>query len=102
MDTDICWWCGNGRQNREHLFKECTAWAKEIRELWAAVGGASGGRSEVRGGRLKSGKGFGFRVGQARARPNNTSIRGLLSDYRYMEAALDFLGAARVGGSYLI
>ena len=29
-DTDICWWCNRGRQSREHLFKECTAWTKEM------------------------------------------------------------------------
>ena len=34
VNTDACWWCDKGRQSREHLFKECTAWTKEIRELW--------------------------------------------------------------------
>lgn len=24
-DSDECWWCGTGRQSREHLFKECVA-----------------------------------------------------------------------------
>ena len=25
LDSDMCWWCGGGRQSREHLFKECSA-----------------------------------------------------------------------------
>ena len=25
-ESDICWWCGKGRQSREHLPKECAAW----------------------------------------------------------------------------
>ena len=76
-------------QSREHLFKECTTWTKEIRELWSAVGEASGRREEAKD-RYKSRKGFGYRVRQARARPRNTSIRGLLSDDRYTEAVLAF------------
>lgn len=40
-ETDKCWWCGRGRQSREHLFKECPTWKKEIRELWNKVGDAS-------------------------------------------------------------
>ena len=74
--------------------KECTAWKREIRELWAAVGEASGGRT---GDPLKSKKGFGYRVRQARARPSKTSIRDLLSNDRYTGAVLAFLEATRVG-----
>ena len=85
-------WCNKGRQSGERLFKECTAWTKEIRELWTAVGEASGGRAH----HFKSRKGFGYRVRQARARPSNTSIRDLLSDDRFTEAVLMFLGATRV------
>ena len=95
-DTDICWWCGRGRQSRGHLFIECTAWTKEIREMWAAVGEASRECSDVRD-RFKSRKGCGLRVRQARARPSNTSIRDLLSDNRCTEAVLVFLGAKTVG-----
>ena len=69
---------------------------KEIRELWTAVGRASG-RGEATGDPFKSGKGFGFRVRQARARPSNTSIRDLLADERYTEAVLRFLEATNVG-----
>ena len=41
-ETDTCWWCNGGRQSREHLFKECLTWKREIGELWTAVGEASG------------------------------------------------------------
>ena len=92
-DTDVCWWCNEGRQSREHLFKECTAWTKEIQEHWAAVGAASGGRSGIGGSQHMGRKGFGYRVREARARPSNTSIRNLLSDDRYTEAVWSFLGA---------
>ena len=36
VDSDMCWWCSKCRQNREHLFKECLTWKKEIRlyETW--------------------------------------------------------------------
>ena len=61
------------------------------------VGEASGGREKVWAGRFRSRKGVGFRVRQARARPSNTSIRDLLSDYRCTEAVLVFLEATRVG-----
>ena len=40
IDIDVCWWCNKGGQSREHFFKECTTWAREIK----AVGEASGGR----------------------------------------------------------
>ena len=41
-DSDKCWRCEKGRRSREHLFKECSAWMAEIRELWTAAGKASG------------------------------------------------------------
>ena len=97
-DRGIFWRCDKERQCREHLFKECTEWTREIRDLWTAVGQASGERLETSGDKLKSRKGLGFRVRQARARPSNTTIRDLLLDDRYTEAVLAFLGAARVGG----
>ena len=75
-----------------------TAWTKRQQS------GGPRGDAEVRGGRFRSRKGVGsrvrqararpstFRVRQARARPSNTSIRDLLSDDRYTEAVLAFLG----------
>ena len=48
-DTDRCWWCEKGRQSREHLFKKCRTWEKEIRMLWKAVGEASGRRGRQDG-----------------------------------------------------
>ena len=42
IETDICWWCGSGRQNREHCFKECITWRPEIKGLWKSVGEVSG------------------------------------------------------------
>ena len=37
IGPDVCWWCGSGRQTREHLFKECLAWKREIKELWEEI-----------------------------------------------------------------
>ena len=100
-EDDSCWWCGGGRQSREHLFKECTTWKKEIMELWEEVGKISGKRKETGkekdGGAYKSRKGFGFHVRQARARPSNTTVRELLSNERYTSAVLDFLSKTKVG-----
>ena len=46
IETDICWWCGTGRQTRGHLFGECLTWKEEIKKLWKEVGGAtSSGRA---------------------------------------------------------
>ena len=96
VDTDRCWWCDSGRQSRDHLFKECRRWENEIGELWTKVGRISGKREEGNG-PFRSRKGFGFHVRQARARPSNTTVRKLLSDSRYTEAVLEFLGKTRVG-----
>ena len=51
IDTDRCWWCEEGRQSRDHLFKECKTWKDAIRELWETVGNISGkkNREEVIG-----------------------------------------------------
>ena len=46
IDSDRCWWCNRGRQSRDHLFKECTTWKKEITELWNEVGRISGRRGK--------------------------------------------------------
>ena len=37
-ESDVCWWCGSGKQTREHLLKERIPWRKEIRTLWKEVG----------------------------------------------------------------
>ena len=96
-DTDICWWCNRGRQSREqHLFKECSSWKREIRELWNTVGELSG-RREQTGGPLKSREGFGYRVRKARARPSNTSVRDLLSSEQYTGATSRLPENTRVG-----
>ena len=99
IDTDRCWWCDRGRQSREHLFKECGAWKDGVRELWETVGNISGGRDEGGGvdRPFKSRKGFGFHVRQARAGPSNTTVREPLSNERYTDAVLSFLGKTRVG-----
>ena len=49
------------------------------------------------GGPFKSRKGFGFHVRKARVRPSNTTVRELMSDERYREEVLAFLGKTRVG-----
>ena len=58
-------------------------------------------RKKGQGGRkgpaLKRRRGFGFHVRQARARPSNTTVGDLLSNERYTEAVLEFLGKTRVG-----
>lgn len=96
IDTGQCWWCDSKEISREHLFKECAHWKKEIRQLWTEVGEASGKRHEDQA-RFKSGKGFGYGVKSARARPSNASIREFLSSDMYTEAALSFLRTTRVG-----
>ena len=82
--------------SRDHLFKECKRWEKEIKELWDTVGRVRGKR-EGSDGPFKSRRGFGFHVRQARARPSNTTVRELLSNSRYTEAVLTFLERTRVG-----
>ena len=95
IESDLCWWCGSGRQSREHLFKECLTWKKEIRELWKKVAEQSG-VVRIRGGTLCKGR-RGFFLGwvgeQERAirRPGNTSVRDLMYDRRFIGAVLDFL-----------
>lgn len=33
-DSDACWWCESGRrQTRDYLFKECSRWKNEIKDL---------------------------------------------------------------------
>ena len=55
------------------------------------------GKREGSDGPFKSRRGFGFHVRQARARPSNITVRELLSNCRYTEAVLEFLGKTRLG-----
>ena len=55
------------------------------------------GRREEREAPLKSRRGLGFHVRQARARPSNTTVRELLSNSSYTDAILSFLEGTRVG-----
>ena len=59
--------------------------------------GKVSGRREDGDSPFRSGKGFGFHVRQARARPSNTTVRELLFNSKYTEAVLRFLGGTRVG-----
>ena len=102
IGSDVCWWCGSGRQTREHLFKECLAWKKEIRELWEEVGEATViGREMIRKNRYKGKKGF--YVGRqesghiAARRPGNTPIGVLMPDERCIPAVLRFLDKTGCG-----
>ena len=73
-----------GRQTRGHLFRECVAWKKEIRELWKRVGEVSDkGR---RSGLLK-----------IMRRPGNTPIKSLLPEERFIGPVLDLLKSTGVG-----
>ena len=101
-DSDICWWCSEGRQTREHLFKECSTWKEEIRTLWKEVGEATTeGISWRRKSRYKGAKGFGISVGtgggQRSRGPGNTSIGTLFADERCIPAILSFLASTRCG-----
>ena len=102
VDSDQCWWCSSGRQSREHLFKECRAWKKEIRELWKRVGEISNTSTDAevkslgkRGKKRK--KGFGFCSHEYRIRPGNCTVGRLMSDSRFTEAVLIFLESTQVG-----
>ena len=102
VESDGCWWCGGGRQTREHLFKECRTWKDEIRELWIEVGEISGtgaSAEKIRGvdGIRKGRKGFCFGIGKKTRRPGNTSVKDFLSDERFTEAVLKFLKNTGVG-----
>ena len=73
VESDSCWWCGCGRQSREHLFKECRTWKDEIRLLWKEVGEAScTGKNSGGGGVYKGRKGFCLGMGKGVSRPGNT------------------------------
>ena len=102
VDSDQCWWCSGGRQSREHLFKECRAWKKEIRELWKRVGEISSDSRDAGDNFSKKGskrrkKGFGFFSQKYRVRPGNCTVGKLMSDPRFTEAVLNFLEDTQVG-----
>ena len=104
VESDQCWWCGSGRQSREHLFKECRAWKNEIKELWKKVGDISNNdrdrknNTQVgRKNRERRKKGFGFVPRENRVRPGNCTVGRLLGDSRFTEAVLDFLRDTKVG-----
>lgn len=87
VDSDMCWWCSKGKQTREHFFKEYLTRKKDCRRRSETLQA-----TESTGGKApwKSRRGFGYRVPQARARPNNTTVRGILSDSRHVGAVLKF------------
>ena len=99
VESDGCWWCGGGRQTREHLFKECRTWKDEIREPWRRVGEISGeGRNRTgKAGPGRRSKGFGFRAQEYRVGPGNCSVGRLFSDPLFTEAVLEFLEKTDVG-----
>ena len=91
MDPDRCFWCGRGRETREHPFKECTTWKKEVGKLWKEVGEASnvGKITGERG--VWGAQRFCLGMGRGVSIPGNTLIRNFLSDERFVEAGLEFL-----------
>ena len=102
-ESDLCWWCGSRRRTREHLFKERSAWKKEIRELWKEVGKVSGTCGDERKSMYKGRKGFFIgwrdRDGRVVRRPGNTSVRTLMSERRFVPTVLDFLSRQEWTGS---
>jgi hypothetical protein len=86
-----------GRQSREHLFKECTAWTAEIR---GALDSGGEGIRKKRAGRtnpLRVGRVSGTGSGRQGRGPATHRVRDLLSNDRYTEAVLRFLRDTRVG-----
>ena len=98
--SDQRWCCSKGRRDREHLFKECLTWKREIRTLWR-VGDISGSRGRDGGTKenvpQKSKKGFGYMVLQKRTRPSNTTMWELLTNDRLCRVVLKFLRDSKVG-----
>lgn len=102
IDSDTCWWCSGGRQTREHLIKECSAWKEEIIKLWKEVGEATTEQDSWRKkSRYKGRKGFGVWIGtkgnQRSRGPGNTSVGTLLADERCIPAVLSFLTNTKCG-----
>ena len=99
IDTDRCWWCD--REDRVgstcsrsvvHGRTRSESYGKRLGTYLGKGKGRKGQTSPSRVGRV-----FGIHVRQARARPSNITVRELLSNSRYTEAVLDFLGKTRVG-----
>ena len=101
VETDQCWGYRQGRQNWEHLFKECKRWKADFHLLWDKVGNISGkgnpGNKRERGSMdtLRSKRGLGYSVREAKARPSNTAVRELIGNGAYTEASLPFLRRAQ-------
>lgn len=68
MDTDTYFWCYKRRQIREHLFKERTAWEREIHATGWWGGNVKQIRVEGGGDPLEGEEGFGFCAQCAKAR----------------------------------
>ena len=88
VEPDICWWCGSGRQAREHCVKGCITWKSEIKKLWRSFGEASG-RGKGLDNVYKGRKGFGYGA-RGRNGPGKTTVRELSADERFIEAGLEF------------
>lgn len=94
---DECWWCGSGRQTREHLFKECIVWRKEVRKLWKEMRLASRSGKETRPWRVWKGReDFGYQF-QCGARPGNATERTVVRQERHADGVPDFLSDTKAG-----
>ena len=96
VESDQCWWCGSGRQSREHLFKECRTWKEQIRKLWKKIGKISGEAGDKTRPR-RGGKGFGIGSSGGKVGPGNCSMRRLFSETQFTGAVLEFLEETDVG-----
>jgi ribonuclease HI len=74
-DSEECGWCGAKRQTRDHLFRWCKRWKREITELWETV------KEETKGKRTR----------------HSSTMTGLLGDKKCIPAVLQFLEATDVG-----
>ena len=76
-DDNKCWWCGGTvSQTLGHLFRHCSRWRAQQRELWKAVGMASG-----------------WQAGRCR----HVQISELFTIGECDQAVMDFLAAIEVG-----
>ena len=49
LESDMCWWCGRGRQTREHLFKECSTWKERLKSYGVKLGRLHPSTGRLRG-----------------------------------------------------
>jgi hypothetical protein len=78
-DEHNCWWCGSTlSETWKHLFRHCNQWRDLQKELWKAVGEATG-----------------WKAGRCRL----VQISELLSLDQCDQAVLDFLAAIEIGKS---